>query len=79
MIAAGSVLQRRVLLPRRAAWRPVVILALFQTALQYFFFYVGPAHTVGVSKYALCHRYKEERGVSVPEQLRRIRIAKAKQ
>lgn len=37
------------------------------------------AAAVGVSKYTLCHRYKEERGVSVMEQLRRIRIAKAKQ
>jgi len=49
VIAAGSVLQKRVLLPRRAAWRPVAILALFQTALQYVFFYVGLAHTDGVN------------------------------
>ncbi len=37
------------------------------------------AKAVGISKYALCHRYKEERGISVMEQLRRIRLAKAKQ
>lgn len=79
VIVAGSLLQTRVLLPRRAAWRPVAILASFQTALQYVFFYVGLAHTDGVSKYALCHRHREERGVSAPEWLRRIRIAKAKQ
>ena len=34
---------------------------------------------VNLNKYVLCHRYKEERGVSVMEQLRRIRLAKAKQ
>ena len=37
------------------------------------------AAMVGMSKYALCHRYKSEQGVSVMEQLRRIRVAKAKQ
>ena len=34
---------------------------------------------IGTSKYTLCHRYREAQGVSVMEQLRRIRIAKAKQ
>lgn len=37
------------------------------------------AAQAGVSKYTLCHRYREATGVSVMEQLRRIRIAKAKQ
>ncbi len=49
VIAAGSLLQKRVLLPRRTSFRPVMVLALFQTALQYFFFYVGLAHTSGVN------------------------------
>lgn len=30
-------------------------------------------------KYALCHAYKEENGIPIMEQLKRIRIAKAKQ
>ncbi len=37
------------------------------------------AACVGIDKYALCRRYREAQGVSVMEQLRRIRIAKAKQ
>jgi len=37
------------------------------------------AAQVGMSKYALCHRYRATQGVSVMEQLRRIRVAKAKQ
>lgn len=37
------------------------------------------ADAAGMSKYALCHRYKAEQGVTVMEQLRRIRVAKAKQ
>ena len=49
VILAGSLLQKRVLLPRRAAWKPIAVLALFQTALQYFFFYIGLAHTGGVN------------------------------
>lgn len=49
VITAGSVLQRRVLLPRRRAFRPIAVLALFQTVLQYLFFYIGLAHTSGVN------------------------------
>ena len=37
------------------------------------------AALVGVDKFALCHRYHDAQGVSVMEQLQRIRIAKAKQ
>ena len=39
---------RKTLLPGRRALVPVIILALFQTAVQYFFFYIGLAHTLGV-------------------------------
>ena len=34
---------------------------------------------VGMSKYALCHYYKKNCGCSVMDQLKKIRIAKAKQ
>ena len=49
VVIAGSALQKRVLLPQRKAWRPITILALFQTALQSLFFYIGLAHTSGVN------------------------------
>ncbi len=49
VIATGSLLQKRVLLPRRTAWCPIAVLAAFQTALQYLFFYVGLAHASGVN------------------------------
>lgn len=37
------------------------------------------AQSVHMDKYALCHYYKKECGISVMEQLKQIRIAKAKQ
>lgn len=37
------------------------------------------AEYVGMSKYALCHYYKKNCGCSVMDQLKKIRIAKAKQ
>ncbi len=49
VLFAGSALQKRPLLPRRSAVRPIAMLALFQTALQYFLFYIGVAHTAGVN------------------------------
>lgn len=37
------------LFPRRSTtWKRILILCLFQTVLQYFFFYIGLAHTSGV-------------------------------
>lgn len=47
-VLIGSVMTRRPLLPTRAAWPKIVTLSLFQTVLQYLFFYVGLAHTTGV-------------------------------
>ncbi|MCD7826783.1 MAG: DMT family transporter [Clostridiaceae bacterium] len=44
----GSLIQKKILFPARAAVKPIFILAVFQTALQYLFFYVGMAHTTGV-------------------------------
>ncbi len=49
VLIAGSALSRRPLLPKKAAARPIAVLALFQTALQYFLFYIGVAHTAGVN------------------------------
>ena len=44
----GSLQNRRVLLPDGKSKGDILILALFQTIGQYFFFYIGMAHTSGV-------------------------------
>jgi drug/metabolite transporter (DMT)-like permease len=44
----GSVIYRKPLFPKRASIKSVLILALFQTFLQYVFFYIGLAHSTGV-------------------------------
>lgn len=48
VILAGSGLKRKWLLPRRSEWGMIFKLCLLQTALQYFFFYIGLAHSSGV-------------------------------
>ena len=49
----GSLLQRKILLPkRRNIWR-VLVVALFQTAIQYTCFYIGLAHLTGVKSSVL--------------------------
>lgn len=47
-IIIGSVFARKLLYPKRYAWFRVLKLSCLQTVLQYFFFYVGLAHTTGV-------------------------------
>ena len=48
VILAGSALQGKILKPMKAAIPKVIKLGLLQTALQYVFFYIGLAHTMGV-------------------------------
>ena len=48
VIIVGSILQKKFLRPSKEAIPKVIILSIFQTMLQYFFFYVGLAHTTGV-------------------------------
>jgi drug/metabolite transporter (DMT)-like permease len=48
VLLLGGLSGKRLLLPKKTSIRPVLILALFQTAGQYFFFYIGLAHTSGV-------------------------------
>ena len=48
-IIGGSLINRRFLYPRPKAIPKVMLLSLFQTIIQYFFFYIGMAHTSGVS------------------------------
>lgn len=47
-ILIGSVLQRRLLLPKKSAISKIAWLSLLQTVIQYLFFYIGLAHTSGV-------------------------------
>lgn len=45
----GSLVHGRFLVPKKSSWKNIVILALLQTVLQYFFFYIGLAHASGVN------------------------------
>lgn len=47
-ILIGGILQKKVLVPKRTSWGMVLKLSIFQTILQYVFFYLGLAHTSGV-------------------------------
>ena len=47
-IIFGSLIQRKVLFPKKSSWKMVCTLSIFQTILQYFFFYIGLAHASGV-------------------------------
>ncbi|MDE6730503.1 MAG: DMT family transporter [Oscillospiraceae bacterium] len=47
-LIAGSILQKKLLLPDRRSIPAIGIISLFQTILQYFFYYIGLAHTTGV-------------------------------
>ena len=47
-ILIGSALNRKMLLPTKSSVHSIAKLALFQTILQYIFFYIGLAHNSGV-------------------------------
>lgn len=49
----GSISQKRLLIPKKTDIPMIGKLALFQTILQYLFFYIGLAHTTGVKPYIL--------------------------
>ena len=48
VILFGSLLQRKVLLPKKSTGSKIFKLSLVQTVMQYIFFYIGVAHTTGV-------------------------------
>ena len=48
VILAGSIMQGKLLKPSKAAIPKVLKLCMFQTVLQYIFFYIGLAHITGV-------------------------------
>lgn len=47
-IIIGSILNRGALLPTKSSLPSIVKLSIFQTILQYIFFYIGLAHNSGV-------------------------------
>lgn len=47
-IIIGSILNRKVLLPTKSSVPSIIKLSVFQTILQYIFFYIGLAHNSGV-------------------------------
>lgn len=44
-----SIVNKRLLLPKKQSVKSIFVLSLFQTVLQYLFFYLGLAHTTGVN------------------------------
>ncbi|MBE5909170.1 MAG: DMT family transporter [Lachnospiraceae bacterium] len=48
-ILLGSILQKKFLFPAKSSWGMIGILSLFQTVMQYLFFYLGLAHASGVN------------------------------
>lgn len=48
VILFGSILNRKILLPKQSSCKNILIICLFQTVIQYLFFYIGMAHTSGV-------------------------------
>ncbi len=48
VLAAGSLIEHRLLLPKKSSWKNILILAALQTVIQYILFYNGVAHTSGV-------------------------------
>lgn len=47
-VLIGSVISRKVLLPKRQSYGKIVRLCMLQTVIQYLFFYVGLANTTGI-------------------------------
>ena len=48
VIVLGSIVQKKRLAPKKSSWGMVFRISMCQTIVQYFFFYVGLAHTTGV-------------------------------
>ena len=47
-IIIGSVISKKILIPAKESWGNIIVLSLFQTILQYVFFYIGLSNTSGV-------------------------------
>ena len=53
-VIIGSVLNGGLLLPRKSSWSKILLLALFQTVVQYIFFYIGCANAPGYKVSIAC-------------------------
>ncbi|MDE6004396.1 MAG: DMT family transporter [Oscillospiraceae bacterium] len=47
-LLVGSIAEKKLLIPEKKSISKILIISLFQTILQYFFYYIGLAHTTGV-------------------------------
>ncbi len=47
-LAVGSILSKKILVPATGNWMKIINLSLFQTIIQYVFFYIGISNTTGV-------------------------------
>lgn len=47
-LAVGSITEKKILILKKKTIPKIMIISLFQTILQYFFYYIGLAHTTGV-------------------------------
>jgi len=48
VVLVYSIANGKVLVPKKSSWGMIGVVAMFQTVIQYFFFYIGLAHTTGV-------------------------------
>jgi len=48
VVLVYSIANRKFLVPKKSSWGMIGVVAMFQTVIQYFFFYIGLAHTTGV-------------------------------
>ena len=48
VVLVASVPRKKILFPKKTSWGMVAKISMAQTVIQYFFFYVGLAHTTGV-------------------------------
>ena len=48
-LVGGSIVAKQALIPQKQTIPKIGIISLFQTILQYFFYYIGLAHTTGVN------------------------------
>ena len=53
-VILGSILNGGLLLPQKSSWPKIALLALFQTVVQYIFFYIGCANAAGYKVSIAC-------------------------
>ncbi len=49
VVLFGSVMEKHPMIPRKADWRKILIIGLFQTFLQYFLYYIALSRTSGIT------------------------------